>query len=165
MNKMFAEIKENKINEIQSQHKTKNGIKFPVQITSRYLEYNNKEYEFAFVQDITERKRKEKQFQTRKEKIEKMNQALTKITDMTVHALAQNIISIKTPEANVTETAYRADFLNKAAREFFNMIRDTITETNIISELKPVRVECSECNHTFEQGYTMDMTNFFGAAS
>jgi len=100
-----------------------------------------------------------------KEKIEKMNQALTKITDMTVHALAQNIISIKTPEANVTETAYIADFLNNTDREFFNMIRDTITERKRKSELKPVSVECSECNHTFEQGYTMDMTNFFGAAS
>jgi len=99
------------------------------------------------------------------DKIDRMNQALEKITKMTVHALAQNIIAIKTPDATVTDTNHIEDFLNNTDRDFFNLIRDTITERKRKSELKPVSIECSECNHTYQQGYTMDMTNFSGAAS
>ncbi|MFP4020583.1 MAG: PAS domain S-box protein [Halanaerobium sp.] len=40
---------------------SKNGKTFPVEITSQYFKYENKEYEFAFVQDITERKEKEEE--------------------------------------------------------------------------------------------------------
>ena len=99
------------------------------------------------------------------DKIVRMNQALNKITKMTVHALAQNITSIVTPDATVSNTDYIADFLNNTDREFFNTIRDEITKRKRHSEIKPVSIECSECNHIYEQGYTMDMTNFSGAAS
>ncbi|MFW5737161.1 MAG: HD domain-containing phosphohydrolase, partial [Halanaerobium sp.] len=40
---------------------SKNGKTFPLEITSQYFKYENKEYEFAFVQDITERKEKEEE--------------------------------------------------------------------------------------------------------
>jgi ribosomal protein S27E len=99
------------------------------------------------------------------DKIARMNQALSKITEMTVRALAQNITIIKTPDATVSEPAYIEDFLNNTDRDFFNLIRNTITERKRKSELKPVSIECSECNNVYEQGYTMDMTNFSGAAS
>lgn len=99
------------------------------------------------------------------DKIARMNEALHRITEMTVRALAQNITIIKTPDANVTEPAYIEDFLNNTDREFFNLIRNTISERKRKSELKPVSIECSECNHTYQQTYTMDMTNFSEAAS
>jgi len=99
------------------------------------------------------------------DKIIRMNQALSKITEMTVHALAQNITAIVTPDATVSQTEFIADFLNNTDREFFNAIRDEITKRKRNSEIKPASIECSECGHTYSQGYTMDMTNFSGAAS
>jgi len=39
---------------------TKSGKVFPAEMTSQYFKYENKEYEFAFVKDITEKKRNEK---------------------------------------------------------------------------------------------------------
>ncbi|MDR3676761.1 MAG: PAS domain S-box protein, partial [Acidobacteriota bacterium] len=41
----------------ETQHQTKRGKIFPVEVTSNYLEFDGKEYAFAFSHDITERKR------------------------------------------------------------------------------------------------------------
>jgi PAS domain S-box-containing protein len=43
----------------ETQHQTKQGRVFPVEITTNYLEFDGKEYAFAFAHDITERKRAE----------------------------------------------------------------------------------------------------------
>ena len=56
----WKKIKEKKSRIIESHHLTRQGEEIPVQIISRYIEYNDREYEFAFVQDITERKEREK---------------------------------------------------------------------------------------------------------
>ena len=41
----------------ETQHQTKQGVVFPVEITATYLEFDGQEYAFAFARDITERKR------------------------------------------------------------------------------------------------------------
>ena len=56
----WERIKGKKYDKMETELITQNGEKFPAEVTSRYLEYKNKEYEFAFVQDISERKQAEK---------------------------------------------------------------------------------------------------------
>jgi PAS domain S-box-containing protein len=43
----------------ETQHRTKLGRVFPVEITANYVEFNGKEYSFAFARDITERQQAE----------------------------------------------------------------------------------------------------------
>ncbi|MGA2983356.1 MAG: PAS domain S-box protein [Terriglobia bacterium] len=43
----------------ETQHRTERGKAFPVEITANYVEFDGKEYSFAFARDITERKRGE----------------------------------------------------------------------------------------------------------
>ena len=45
----------------ETQHQTKQGRAFPVEVTSNYLEFHGKEYAFAFARDIAERKRAEEE--------------------------------------------------------------------------------------------------------
>jgi len=45
----------------ESHHRTKEGKIFPIEITGDYLRYGEKEYNIAFVRDITERKRAEEE--------------------------------------------------------------------------------------------------------
>src|SRR6056297_3393366 len=52
---------------------TKKGNKIPVEMTSQYFKYEDREYEFAFAKDITERKKLEKNL---KEKNELFNSVL-----------------------------------------------------------------------------------------
>ena len=43
----------------ETQHRTKQGRYFPVEVTANYLNFRGKEYSFAFARDLTERKRAE----------------------------------------------------------------------------------------------------------
>lgn len=102
---------------------------------------------------------------TEDEKMSTLSQALKKVTDLTVHSLAQSISAIKTPQALVSEPEYIADFLKNCDRNLFNRIRDYIVELKGQAEMQPLSISCPECQHQYEQLVTMDMSSFFVSAS
>lgn len=55
----WKEIKRRKTFTLEANHKRKDGTVFPVEIKVNYLNFEEKEYNFAFVRDITERKKTE----------------------------------------------------------------------------------------------------------
>ena len=40
-------------------HRTKDGVRYPVEVTANFVEYEGQEYNFVFARDITERKKME----------------------------------------------------------------------------------------------------------
>jgi len=68
--KVWENLKRNEFQKFETKHLTKNGNKYPVEITSRYIKYNGDEYEFAFAQDITARKRFENTLKYSRERYE-----------------------------------------------------------------------------------------------
>ncbi|MFC1553290.1 PAS domain S-box protein [candidate division KSB1 bacterium] len=54
--KHWDDVKERGSFTIESQHKTKNGHIFPVEVTVNYLEFDGKEYNCAFARDVTQKK-------------------------------------------------------------------------------------------------------------
>ena len=58
--KFWKKVKNNTSMTYERKITTKSGKVFPAEMTSQYFKYENKEYEFAFVKDITEKKRNEK---------------------------------------------------------------------------------------------------------
>jgi len=99
------------------------------------------------------------------DKLAALSNALKKITAITVHALAQSIATIRTPNALVTEPEFIDEFLQNCDRGLFNQIRDHIISIKNDAEIKPIRIKCPECNHEYEQLMTLDMASFFAAAS
>lgn len=55
----WQEVKEKKTIRLETSGKTKDGHIFPVELSTNYLEYEGSEYIWAFVRDITERKKAE----------------------------------------------------------------------------------------------------------
>jgi PAS domain S-box-containing protein len=55
----WEEIKQRGSVTFETQHQTKQGRIFPVEVTANYVEFGGREYSFAFARDITERKRAE----------------------------------------------------------------------------------------------------------
>lgn len=98
-------------------------------------------------------------------KMKQLAEVLQKITKFTSTALAQNILMVETPDAKVSDPAHIEDWLANTDRKTFNKIRDHIIRNKETAELKPVPIKCQECQHEYEQTYTLDMTNFFVAAS
>ncbi len=61
--KFWQKIKESESIVYEREMITKNGEKFPAEITSQYYQYEEEEFEFVFARDITERKNKEQEIQ------------------------------------------------------------------------------------------------------
>ena len=99
------------------------------------------------------------------EKMLALSNALKKITDITVVALAQSIAVVRTPQALVSEPDYIEEMLKNCDSKLFNRIRDFILELKGSSEMQPLKLACDECNHEYEQSITLDMASFFGYAS
>ena len=99
------------------------------------------------------------------EKMLALSDALKKITDITVIALAQSIAAVKTPQATVYEPEFIEEMLKNCDSKLFNQIRDFILDLKASSEMQPLKLICSECNHEYEQNITLDMASFFGYAS
>lgn len=99
------------------------------------------------------------------EKLTKLNQALRKITELTVQALKHSIAGIRTPNTVVVEPEFIQEFLNNCDRKLFNVIRDHVIELRTASELKPLHLKCNNCEHEYDQPLTLDQASFFEAAS
>ncbi|MEF8874224.1 MAG: PAS domain S-box protein, partial [Candidatus Thermoplasmatota archaeon] len=63
----WEKLKDEEVLTFETEHETKEGEIYPVEVTSHYLEFGGKEYEFAFVEDISERKEKESKLQETKD--------------------------------------------------------------------------------------------------
>ena len=102
---------------------------------------------------------------TEDEKLQKLNTALRAVTGITITAISGAIAGIRTPAAFVTEPEFIIDFLQNCDRTLFGIIRDRAVELRETSELPPVPVTCTECNHQYTQTISLDSTNFFEVAS
>lgn len=99
------------------------------------------------------------------EKFKLLNEALKKITELTVDAMKWSIASISTPQAVVTNPDHISEFLKNCDRKMFVVIRDKIISLRADAEMKPVTIKCTECGGEFEKSITLDQTSFFGDAS
>lgn len=99
------------------------------------------------------------------EKVKRINDALTALTQLTVQVMKNSIAAIKTPEAVVSESEFIDEFLINCDRRLFNQIRDKAIELRESSEIPPMKAQCAHCQHDYEQPISLDSTNFFGLAS
>lgn len=88
--------------------------------------------------------------------------ALRKVTELTMEILTQAIEYVKTPNTVVTEKEFIEDFLQNCDKNTYNAIRDHNTALKTATELKPLEITCSDCNHFYKQPYTLNPTDFFG---
>jgi hypothetical protein len=99
------------------------------------------------------------------EKIAELNKSLHRITELTIDALKWSIASIRTPQTLVTEPEYIHEFLTNCDRKLYTEIKDHIISLRDSSEIKPLTIKCSECDHEYRQSISLDQAAFFVAAS
>ena len=102
---------------------------------------------------------------TDEEKLVKLNGALKAVTNITLAAISNSIAGIRTPTAFVPEPEFIIEFLKNCDRTLFGIIRDRAVQLRENTELPPIPVTCTECNHQYTQTLTLDSTNFFEVAS
>jgi PAS domain S-box-containing protein len=81
----WRNVKKKKSILIESRHKRKDGSTFPVEVRANYIEFDGREYDFAFARDITDRKKTERQRQENLyflESLERINRDIQSATDL-----------------------------------------------------------------------------------
>jgi bacterioferritin-associated ferredoxin len=99
------------------------------------------------------------------QKLQRMTEIMKNITDLTIRALVNSISSIRTPTATVVDREHIKEFLASCDRQVFGAIRDHVVKLRQATELRPVHMQCSNCQHEYDQQLNLDMTSFFGTAS
>ena len=99
--------------------------------------------------------------QDEEQKSKAMQEALAKITSLTMVLLSKSIVYIKTPSMPVTENEFILDFLQHCDRNLYIQIRDFSAKIREQSEIKPMTFTCASCSHQYEQTITLNPTDFF----
>ncbi len=89
--KHWERLKEERSERIERKHKTKEGKVFPVEIYRNYIKHGDRELEFAFVNDITERKRKEEELKESEKRYRRLFNSIN--VGLVVHDSEGNIVS------------------------------------------------------------------------
>jgi len=96
------------------------------------------------------------------QKTQASNEALKRITDLTMQLLCRTIEYINTPTARVDDDQFILDFLQNCDRNTYLKIRDYNTELKASTELKPMDIKCTNCGNEYSQSYTLNPSDFFG---
>jgi hypothetical protein len=98
-------------------------------------------------------------------KVSQLNSMMKKILEVTMTALSQSILEIRSRDSIVSDLQHIEEFLVNCDRNMFNQIRDHIVKIREDSELQPLKITCPNCQHQYEQAFTLDMSRFFESAS
>jgi len=100
--------------------------------------------------------------QDQNEKNKKGQEALRKVTELTMKILSKAIEYIKTPTAQVDNQDYILDFLHNCDKTIYTVLRDYNAELKAKTELPPLDITCPSCTHQYKQPFTLNATDFFG---
>lgn len=91
----------------------------------------------------------------------KSQDALKRVTQLTIKLLTGAIEYIDTPTTRVDKKEFISDFLNNCDKNVYVTIRDYNAELKAQTEIKPLKIKCVNCNHEYEQPFTLNTSDFF----
>ena len=98
-------------------------------------------------------------------KMQKFGESFVKLTELTVDIVVGCIVSITSPEGEVTDRDMIQEFIENAPSEVFNSLNNHIQHMKESMAIKAQHVNCQECNHEWDIEITLDQTNFFAVGS
>lgn len=102
---------------------------------------------------------------TEEERSKILSESLKQITELTMSLISKGIAAIQAPGAVVTDPAQIEEFMRECDRNLFKQIRDHVIELTQESQIKPLDISCTACQHEYQQEINLDMTSFFDNAS
>jgi hypothetical protein len=99
------------------------------------------------------------------DKVKNLQAMMKKLTETTVRTMAQGILEIRADGTSTTNVDHIEEFLNNCDRGIFARIKDYIVALREQSEMKPLDITCVECQHKYQQIFTLDNARFFEEAS
>ena len=145
-------LKQTGIQNFETRHQRKDGTIFPVEVTANYINHNGMEYSFAFVHDITERKKIETALLAARDAAESANRAKSEFLASMSHELRTPLNAILgfsqlfTMDDRLPQKTHdNAREIEHAGRHLLSLINDMIDLARIEAgkmgfSLEPVRI-------------------------
>ena len=92
----------------------------------------------------------------------KGQEALKSVTELTMQILTSAILYVRTPGTTVENKDYIIDFLKNCDKNVYVAIRDFNAKLKEQTEIKPLKLKCTSCEHEYEQQFTLNTSDFFG---
>lgn len=92
---------------------------------------------------------------------QKGQDALKKVTELTIKILTGTIEYIETPTARVSEKPFISDFLHNCDKNLYVTLRDYNAELKSQTEIKPLKIKCVNCSREYDQPFTLNTSDFF----
>ncbi len=149
----WEQIKRDRTLNVETQHRTRSGNTIPVEISGNYLNYEDREYLFAFCEDIRERRRQQaKQNQTERELAKARN-----YIENIINSMPSMLIGVdaegKIPQWNRrAETESGVPSSRATGRLLTDVLPRLSTEMDRIREALRTRREQDTTTHTRRRG-------------
>lgn len=93
---------------------------------------------------------------------QKSQEALKRVTELTIKLLTGAIEYIQTPTIRVDNKEFINDFMHNCDKNMYVAIRDYNAELKSNTEIKPLKIKCIHCSHLYDQPFTLNTSDFFG---
>ena len=134
----------------ESRHKKKDGTFLPVEVTAKYMEFDNKAFVITFVRDITERHETERRLLEAKKKAEDANMAKSQFLSSMSHELKTPLNAIMGYSEIILEDGelvsheeqqHYAHAINKAGLLLLELINDVLDLARVESGQVNLKIE------------------------
>jgi hypothetical protein len=95
------------------------------------------------------------------EKQQQMSEAMDKMNDLVTDIIVSTIEFIKTPDTVVSDKNFISDFMKNCDKRTYDAIRDESIKLREANEIKPSKIKCSACEHSYDQRVILNATDFF----
>jgi len=99
------------------------------------------------------------------EKLDMLNATFVKLGSASMRLLAQSIRCVKVDQDLVANEDHILEFINNCDKKIYTAIRDHIVNVREEATIKPLKVQCTSCDHVYETPFTLDVSNFFASDS
>jgi hypothetical protein len=96
------------------------------------------------------------------DKVKLLSESFNKISELSLNTLAMNINYIQTPQSVVREYEFIVDFLKNCELGIYEKIHEHVSNLKDGTEFEPLHIKCQQCQHEYNQPFTLDMSFFLG---
>ncbi len=122
INTHYKEVLEHNGYLFETLHKRKNGEIFPVEVSSRPIEINDKKYFFAIIRDISERKKAERELEEKNKSLRELEDIINRSPAVAFLCSSKEGLPIEFISANISMYGYHPSDLIIENKPFTNLI-------------------------------------------